>query len=63
MGSSEGEGLTMMDKFNGENFNLYKFKLEMFLAAKDLWEIADGSEAPPPSTASDADKKTYERRC
>ena len=33
MGSSDGEGLRLVDKFNGENFSLWKFKMEMVLAA------------------------------
>ena len=63
MGSSENDGLISVDKFGGENFNLYKFKLEMAMSTKDLWEIVDGSESPPPSTASDEVKKAYDRRC
>lgn len=63
MVSDEGERLTMVDKFNDENFNLYKFKLKMVLAIKDLWKIVDCLEVPPPSTTNDNDKKTYERRC
>jgi hypothetical protein len=63
MASNENDGLISVDKFGGENFNLYKFKLEMAMSTKDLWEIVDGSELPPPSTASDEVKKAYERRC
>lgn len=39
MGFSGGKGLTMVDEFNGKNFNIYKFKLEMVLATNNLWEI------------------------
>ena len=53
MASSESDGLILVDKFGGENFNLYKFKLEMAMSTKDLWEIVEGSELAPPSTASD----------
>lgn len=63
MASSEGEGLRLVDKFNGDNFSLWKFKMEMILSAKDLWDIVDKSELPPPSTADERDKKDYERRC
>ena len=62
MASSEGEGLRLVDKFNGDNFSLWKFKMEMILSAKDLWDIVDQSEPPPPSTADEKDKKYYERR-
>ena len=44
-------------------YNLYKLKLEMVMFTKDLWKIVDGSELPPPSTASNKVKKLYERRC
>lgn len=50
MASSEGDGPITVDKFGGDNFNLYKFKLE----------IVKGSELPP-STASDEVKKAYKR--
>jgi hypothetical protein len=40
----EGESTRVIDKFNGENFNLWKFKMEMVLASMDLWEIVDGSK-------------------
>jgi hypothetical protein len=61
LASSENNGLISVDKFGGDNFNLYKFKLEMVMSTKDLWEIVDGSELPPPFTASDEIKKAYER--
>jgi hypothetical protein len=35
----EGESTRVVDKFNGENFNLWKFKMEMVLASMDLWDI------------------------
>ncbi len=40
----EGKNTRVINKFNGENFNLWKFKMEMVLASMDLWEIVDGSE-------------------
>ena len=60
MASNKSDGLISVDKFGGKNVNLYKFKLEMAL---DLWEIVEGSELPPPSTASDKVKKAYDQRC
>jgi hypothetical protein len=47
MTSFEGENARVIDKFNGENFNLWKFKMEMVLASMDLWEIVDGFEEAP----------------
>ena len=63
MASSEGDGHITLDKFGGDNFNLYKFKLEMVMSTKDLWEIVEGSELPLPSTANNEVKKAYKRRC
>ena len=36
MVSFEGEGARLIDKFNGENFNTWKFKLEIRLAFMNL---------------------------
>jgi hypothetical protein len=62
MASFEGESAKVIDKFNGENFNLWKFKMEMVLASMDLWEIVDGSEEAPPSNADPKVIKEYQRR-
>ncbi len=58
----EGESARIIDKFNGENFNLWKFKMEMVLASMDLWEIVDGSEEAPPSNADPKVIKEVQRR-
>jgi hypothetical protein len=44
MASSDSEGLRLVEKFNGDNFSLWKFKMEMVLSSKELWDIVDGSE-------------------
>jgi hypothetical protein len=62
MASFEGESARVIDKFNGENFNLWKFKMEMVLASMDLWEIVDGSEEAPPSDSDPKVIKEYQRR-
>ena len=56
MASFESKGLKMVDKFNGVNFHLWKFKMEMVMAKKELWEIVDGSEEPPPSSSDPKDE-------
>ena len=61
MASSGGEGVRIIDKFNGENFGMWKFKMEMILAEKDLWEVVDGSEEPPSEDADPKTKKAFER--
>lgn len=35
----EGEGVRIINKFNGENINIWKFKVEMRLASVDFWGI------------------------
>jgi hypothetical protein len=62
MASFEGESARVIDKFNGENFNLWKFKMEMVLASMDLWEIVDGLEEAPPSNSDPKVIKEYQRR-
>ena len=62
MASSTNDNLSMIDKFNGDNFGLWKFKMEMVLAAKDLWDIVDKSKSPPPDDAEESTKKKYMRR-
>jgi hypothetical protein len=37
MPSLEDEGLRTIDKFSGENFNLWKFKLEMRFVSTKFW--------------------------
>jgi hypothetical protein len=37
MASFEGESVKIIDNFNGENFNLWKFKMEMVFVAPLLW--------------------------
>lgn len=46
MASFEDEGLKVVEKFEGGNFYLWKFKIVMVLDNKDLWEIVEGNEPP-----------------
>ena len=62
MASFEGESAKIIDKFNGDNFNPWKFEMEMVLASMDLWEIVDDSEEAPPSNADAKVMKDYQRR-
>jgi hypothetical protein len=61
MASFEGENVRVIEKFNGENFNLWKFKMEMVLASMDLWEIVDEFEEAPLSNADPKVIKEYQR--
>eukprot|EP00794_Sanderia_malayensis_P009441 gene9441-10427_t len=36
-----------IEKFRGENFHLWKFKMQMVLEDKDLWGIVSGEELEP----------------
>ena len=62
MASSTNDNLPMIEKFNGDNFGLWKFKMEMVLAAKDLWDIVDKSESSAPFDAEESTKKECMRR-
>lgn len=62
MATFENESARVIDKFKGENFNLWKFKMEMVLASMDLWEIVDDTEEPPSFDEDPKVKKDYERR-
>ncbi len=59
MASFDGESTRVIDKFKGENFNLWKFKIEMMLAFMDLWEIVDDTEEPPSFDEDPKVKKEY----
>ncbi|UYV83979.1 hypothetical protein LAZ67_X000772 [Cordylochernes scorpioides] len=39
--------LLQIQKFNGDNFHLWKFQMKIILEAKDLLSITDGSEVKP----------------
>jgi uncharacterized protein YehS (DUF1456 family) len=60
MASGEGDGFIMVEKLGGNNFILYKFKLEMVLSTKDLWEIVKGLEYPQLSTVNVEIQNMYE---
>jgi hypothetical protein len=37
------ESLKVMEKFDGDNFHLWKFKMRMMLSKHELWKFVDGS--------------------
>lgn len=49
--SFESDAARIINKFNGGNFNLWNFKIEMLLAFMHLWGIMDGSKEALPSNA------------
>lgn len=40
-----------IEKLNGDNFHTWKFKMEMVLQEKDLWDIVTGDEERPKESA------------
>src|SRR5579875_1494527 len=52
----------VVDKFNGENFSLFKFKMEMILDEKDLWDIVEGTEKAPPSGSDEKVIASFKKR-
>ena len=59
MATFENESARVIDKFKGDNFNLWKFKMEMVLESMDLWEIVKGFKEPPPFEDDLKMKKDY----
>ncbi len=43
MSSFQMESLKIMEKFDGGNFHLWKFKMRMMLSKHGLWKFVDGS--------------------
>ena len=62
MASFEGEGSKVEDKFDGVNFHLWKFKMEMVMAERELWDIVEGSEQFPHFTTNPRVIQAYNRR-
>ncbi len=47
MSSFQMESLKIMEKFNGGNFHIWKFKIHMMLSKHRLWKFVDGSATIP----------------
>lgn len=61
-GSEESASLRI-DKFKGENFHFWKFKMRMVLEEKDLWEIVTGEEQEPTGQGvTEAQTQRFKRR-
>ena len=56
-----GTELAHNDKFNRENINFWKFKLEIRLVFMDLWGIMNDSEEAPPSNIHSKLKKQIQK--
>ena len=61
--SGNDEAFTRIEKFNGQNFHLWKFKIQMILEEKDLWKIVIGDEVEPNGEGTtDTQRRQYQRR-
>ncbi len=47
---SSSSSLYSIDKLTGDNFSSWKFKLQLILMDRGLWEIVDGTEVAPANT-------------
>ena len=62
-GSDEHATLHRIEKFNGENFYIQKFELQMILEDKDLWDIVNGFEVKPcVEDSTESQRKQFQRR-
>ena len=60
MRSFESKIVRIIDNFNGGNFNLWKFKIEILLASMDFMDIVDRSEETSPSNVNPKMLKEYQ---
>ncbi|MCO5579689.1 hypothetical protein L7F22_033547 [Adiantum nelumboides] len=61
MASSE-QTTTRFDKFMGRNYSLWKWRMQMVLEEKGLWEIVKGEETAPADEAEEEEVVCYQRR-
>jgi hypothetical protein len=60
MSSFQMESLKVMEKFDGGNFHLWKFKMCMMISKHGLWKFVDGSATLPNEELARADY--YEKK-
>jgi hypothetical protein len=56
------ESLKVMEKFDGGNFQLWKFKMRMMLSKHGLWKFVDGSATLPSEEVVTADYNEKEMK-
>jgi len=54
--------MRLIEKLNEENFNLWKFKMEIVLVNQDVSEIVEDTKEPPSSNANSKVKKAYDKK-
>ncbi len=62
MSSFQMESLKVMEKFDGGNFHLWKFKMRMMLSKHGLWKFVDGSATLPIEELAKADYNEKEMK-
>ena len=62
-GNDEYGSLLRIEKFKGENFHLWKFKMQMVLEEKDLWNIVKGDEVEPAEEGTtETQRRQFQKR-
>ncbi len=61
MFSFQMESLKVMEKFDGGNFHLWKFKMRMMLSKHGLWKFIDGNATLPNEEVVRADYNEKKR--
>jgi len=62
MSSFQMESLKVMEKFDGGNFHLWKFKMHMLLSKHGLWKFVDGSAILPNEEVAKVDYNEKETK-
>jgi len=62
MSSFQMESLKVMEKFDGGNFHLWKFKMRMMFSKHGLWKFVDGSATLPNEEVAKVDYNEKETR-
>lgn len=63
MASTEAVDTRSISKFNGENFQVWKFQVKTVFVANGILDIVDGSNVKPASTVNDgADEKSWKSK-
>jgi hypothetical protein len=56
------ESLKVMEKFDGGNFHLWKFKMRMIFSKHGLWKFVDGNATLPSKKVAMADYNEKEMK-
>jgi hypothetical protein len=56
------ESLKVMEKFDGGNFHIWKFKMRMMISKHGLWKFVDGSATLPNEEVASADYNEKEMK-